>query len=199
MEAQPLDRAWSRGRTSVSTRVKRLRSKSWQVGQCAVAAGVAWLLAADLLGHQTPFFAPIAAVVSLGTSYGQRLRKVFEVAVGVAVGVLVGDLVVAGDRGGLVAAHADRRHRDDRRDPARRRPAVRHPGRGAVDRGEHPAAQPGRGADPVDRRARRWCGGAGRGDGGAGGAAAPAPRAGGRGGPQGRGPAARGERGDGRR
>ena len=94
MEAQPLDRALSRGRTSVSTRVTRLRSKSWQVGQCAVAAGVAWLLASDLLGHQTPFFAPIAAVVSLGTSYGQRLRKVFEVAVGVAVGVLVGDLVV---------------------------------------------------------------------------------------------------------
>ena len=60
MEAQPLDRALSRGRTSVSTRVTRLRSKSWQVGQCAVAAGVAWLLASDLLGHQTPFFAPIA-------------------------------------------------------------------------------------------------------------------------------------------
>jgi uncharacterized membrane protein YgaE (UPF0421/DUF939 family) len=94
MEAQPLDRAWSRGRTSVGTRVGRLRSKSWQIGQCAVAAGVAWLLAADVLGHQTPFFAPIAAVLSLGTSYGQRLRKVVEVAIGVAVGVLVGDLVV---------------------------------------------------------------------------------------------------------
>ena len=82
----------------MSTRVTRLRSKSWQVGQCAVAAGIAWLLAADLLGHQTPFFAPIAAVVSLGTSYGQRLRKVAEVAVGVAVGVLVGDLRGPGDR-----------------------------------------------------------------------------------------------------
>ena len=94
MEAQPLDRAWSRGRTSVRARVTRLRSKSWQVGQCAIAAGIAWLLAADLLGHDTPFFAPIAAVLSLGTSYGQRLRRVVEVTIGVAVGVLVGDLVV---------------------------------------------------------------------------------------------------------
>lgn len=53
---------------------------------------MAWFLAADVLGHPTPFFAPIAAVVSLGTSYGQRLRRVAEVTVGVAVGVFIGDL-----------------------------------------------------------------------------------------------------------
>ena len=94
MEAQPLDRAWTRGRTSLAARVHRLHDKSWQVTQCAVSAGVAWFIAADLLGHDTPFFAPIAAVLSLGTSYGQRLRRVVEVAIGVARGVLVGDLVV---------------------------------------------------------------------------------------------------------
>jgi uncharacterized membrane protein YgaE (UPF0421/DUF939 family) len=33
--------------------------------------------------------------VSLGTSYGQRLRRVAEVTVGVAIGVFVGDLIVA--------------------------------------------------------------------------------------------------------
>lgn len=71
----------------------RLRSKSWQIGQCAVAAGVAWFVAADLLDHTTPFFAPIVAVVSLGTSYGQRLRRVAEVTLGVAVGVFLGDLL----------------------------------------------------------------------------------------------------------
>jgi uncharacterized membrane protein YgaE (UPF0421/DUF939 family) len=100
MEALPLDRLWSRGRRSVRTsleaRFERLRSKSWQVGQCAVAAGVAWFVASDLLGHTTPFFAPIAAVVTLGTSYGQRLRRVAEVTVGVAVGVFLADLIVAG-------------------------------------------------------------------------------------------------------
>ena len=61
--------------------------------QCAVAAGVAWVIAADVFDHPTPFFAPIAAVVSLGTSYGQRLRRVAEVTVGVAIGVFVGDLL----------------------------------------------------------------------------------------------------------
>jgi uncharacterized membrane protein YgaE (UPF0421/DUF939 family) len=66
------------------------------IGQCAVSAGVAWFIAADLLGHHEPFFAPIAAVVALGTSYGQRLRRVMEVGLGVAVGVFVADLLVLG-------------------------------------------------------------------------------------------------------
>jgi uncharacterized membrane protein YgaE (UPF0421/DUF939 family) len=75
-------------------RLTRLRSKSWHIGQCAAAASVAWFLAKDVLGHDTPFFAPIAAVLSLGTSYGQRLRRVAEVTVGVAVGVFIADLLV---------------------------------------------------------------------------------------------------------
>ncbi len=83
----------SRGRISLAQRGARVRAKAWQVGQCAVAAGVAWTIAADVFDHPVPFFAPIAAVVSLGTSYGQRLRRVAEVTVGVAVGVLVGDLL----------------------------------------------------------------------------------------------------------
>ena len=64
MEVSPLDRAWSRSRTSMGTRVERLRSKAFVIVQCALAAGVAWLIAKDLLGHQTPFFAPIAAVMA---------------------------------------------------------------------------------------------------------------------------------------
>jgi uncharacterized membrane protein YgaE (UPF0421/DUF939 family) len=88
-----LDLALERGRISVRTRLGRLHDKAWHVGQCAIAAGVAWFVAADLLGHETPFFAPIAAVVSLGTSYGQRLRRVAEVTFGVALGVLAGDLL----------------------------------------------------------------------------------------------------------
>ena len=85
--------AVSRSRISLRARGARLRAKTWQIGQCAVAAGIAWTLAAELFHHPTPFFAPIAAVVSLGTSYGQRLRRVAEVTVGVAIGVFVGDLL----------------------------------------------------------------------------------------------------------
>lgn len=89
-----LHRLRRRSRTSIRARVGRLRSKGWQILQAAVAAGVAWFLAADLFGHPSPFFAPITAVVCLGTSYSQRLQRVLEVMVGVAVGVLVADLLV---------------------------------------------------------------------------------------------------------
>jgi uncharacterized membrane protein YgaE (UPF0421/DUF939 family) len=87
-------RALQRGRTSVRARVRRLRARSWHIGQCAVAAAVAWLIARSLLDHPAPFFAPVAAIVSLGTSYGQRLRRVAEVTAGVALGVGIGDLFV---------------------------------------------------------------------------------------------------------
>lgn len=94
MEGLPVDRIWARGRLSAKARVARWRAKRFQVLQCAVAAGVAWFVAADLLHHDHPFFAPVAAVLCLGTTYSQRLRRVAEVAVGVAVGVLVADLIV---------------------------------------------------------------------------------------------------------
>lgn len=95
MDARPLDRLWDRSRVSARSRVRRWQSKRWQIGQCAIAAAIAWLIAHDLLGHSTPFFAPVAAVVALGTSYGQRLRRVAEVTVGVAVGVFLADLLVS--------------------------------------------------------------------------------------------------------
>jgi len=88
----PLDLLMARGRMSLRARLDRLDDKRWQVGQCAIAAGVAWWLAAELFQHDRPFLAPVAAVLSLGTSYGQRLRRVAEVTVGVAIGVLTADV-----------------------------------------------------------------------------------------------------------
>lgn len=87
---------WSRSRLSLRGRIDRWRGKLWVVGQCSVAAGVAWFVAHDLLDHTLPFFAPIAAVLCLGTSYGQRLRRVVEVTLGVAIGVFMADVLVAG-------------------------------------------------------------------------------------------------------
>ncbi len=92
--AEVLDRAWDRSRVSVAGRLERVRSKAFLIAQSAVAAGLAWWVASDVVGHRTPFFAPIVAVVCLGMSYGQRLRRVFEVAVGVAVGVFTADVFV---------------------------------------------------------------------------------------------------------
>jgi hypothetical protein len=80
-----------RGRDSLMRRLERLRSHWFLIAQTAVTAGLAWLVAVRLLGHPTPFFAPIAAIVTLGVTYGQRLRRGIEIAVGVAVGVLIGE------------------------------------------------------------------------------------------------------------
>jgi len=105
MQAHAFEGALVRGRTSMASRLDRWRAKRWAVAQCAVAAGVAWWVASDVFHHQTPFFAPVAAVVSLGTSYGQRLRRVAEVTIGVALGVFGADLIVQvlGSNGWVIA------------------------------------------------------------------------------------------------
>lgn len=89
-----MDRAWSRSRLSMHSRWERLEAKSWHVAQCAVAAGLAWFIATDVLHHQQALFAPIVAIVCLGMTYGQRLRRVAEVTIGVAVGVAIASVFV---------------------------------------------------------------------------------------------------------
>lgn len=88
------DVVWARGRLSVGTRLRRLRSKAFFVAQASVAGALAWWIASSWFDHPVPFLAPVAAVVCLGTSYSQRHRRVAEVMVGVAIGVLVADVLV---------------------------------------------------------------------------------------------------------
>jgi len=79
---------------SVRHRFARLRQRSFFIVQCASAAAVAWWVATALLHHENAFFAPVTVMLSLGMSYGQRLRRVIEVTIGVSIGVLVGDTFV---------------------------------------------------------------------------------------------------------
>jgi hypothetical protein len=83
-----------RSRASLQRRIDRLRDRGFFIAQCALASGVAWALARYVVGHPMPFFAPVAAMICLGFSFGQRLRRVAELMVGVAIGVGVGDLFV---------------------------------------------------------------------------------------------------------
>lgn len=87
-------RALRRGRRSARERGLRFRSHGWQIVQCGTAAALAWQVATEVLGHPRPFFAPVAAVVALGVSYGDRLRRSAEVVAGVALGIGIGDLFV---------------------------------------------------------------------------------------------------------
>jgi uncharacterized membrane protein YgaE (UPF0421/DUF939 family) len=59
-----------------------------------VAAALAWFVAHEVIGRQTPFFAPIAAVITLASSVGQRARRTVELVVGVAIGIGLGDAII---------------------------------------------------------------------------------------------------------
>ena len=72
----------------------RLRGGGWPILQTAVAASLAWTLATVVLGHESPFFAPIAAVISLCVAVGQEGRRAAELVFGVACGLAVADLLV---------------------------------------------------------------------------------------------------------
>lgn len=88
-----------RGVPSVARReadrsVGRLRAGLWPVAQTAVAAALAWSVAALVLGEDRPFVAAIAAVISIGAVAGQTLRRAVEWTLGVAVGLAVADLIL---------------------------------------------------------------------------------------------------------
>jgi uncharacterized membrane protein YgaE (UPF0421/DUF939 family) len=91
---QLLDAAAHRSRDTMRDRIAGLRGASIPILQTALATGLAWVVAERIVGHEAAFFAPIAAVISLGVSQTQRLVRAIEVVVGVAMGIFVGDLLV---------------------------------------------------------------------------------------------------------
>jgi uncharacterized membrane protein YgaE (UPF0421/DUF939 family) len=86
--------AATRSRAGLRRRRESILVSARPIMHTAVAASLAWLVATELLGHDRPFFAPVAAVVTLGLSVGRRRRRALEMAFGVALGILVADLLV---------------------------------------------------------------------------------------------------------
>ena len=87
-------RLFERLRRGFQAGIERLRINGWPLVQTAVAASAAYFLAVVLFGHERPFFAPVAAVICLGVTLGQRWRRAVELVFGVAVGLTVADLLV---------------------------------------------------------------------------------------------------------
>jgi hypothetical protein len=81
--------------TAVRAALDRVLGGAWASAQCALAAFLAWELSTRVLGHPKPYFAAVAAVVSLGLRSDARIRRTGELAVGVSAGILVGDLLVS--------------------------------------------------------------------------------------------------------
>ena len=75
--------------------LRRLPPDTWLVLQSTLAATAAWVIANHVVGNPEPFFAPIAAVVALNASLGERGRNAVRLLLGVVVGIVAGELTLA--------------------------------------------------------------------------------------------------------
>jgi uncharacterized membrane protein YgaE (UPF0421/DUF939 family) len=92
--AELIEQAAEASRAGVQARRERILATARPILQASVAAALAWLFATEVVGHPTPFFAPISAVITLGLTVGQRRRRAVELAIGVSVGIAIADLLV---------------------------------------------------------------------------------------------------------
>jgi uncharacterized membrane protein YgaE (UPF0421/DUF939 family) len=79
----------------------RIDGHLWPIAQTAVAAVAAWYLAMLLGAEHRPAFASIAAVISLGATFGERRERAVQLIFGVMLGIVVADLLVRAIGSGL--------------------------------------------------------------------------------------------------
>jgi hypothetical protein len=98
-----MSQAPSNGRDKLARRMGRLRGRAlrrlaagaWPLLQGTAAATVAWVIARYVFDHHEPFFAPVAAVIALNTSLGERGLNAVRLLQGVFVGIVVGEVTLA--------------------------------------------------------------------------------------------------------
>lgn len=91
------------GRDKLAWRIRRHRAQAASrvaagalpILQGAAAATVAWVIARYVFDHHEPFFAPVAAVIALNTSLGERGLNAVRLLLGVLVGIAVGSVTLA--------------------------------------------------------------------------------------------------------
>jgi len=93
--AELMEQAAEASRAGIRTRRERIIATARPILQTSVAASLAWLIATEVVGHPSPFFAPISAVITLGLTIGERRRRAVELAIGVSVGIAIADLLVS--------------------------------------------------------------------------------------------------------
>ncbi|HEY4096694.1 MAG TPA: FUSC family protein, partial [Baekduia sp.] len=99
---QVIEEAAERSRVSFRDRVARLRALGPTLLMGAVAAGIAWLIAKAIFGTTGAFFAPVAAIVTLGLTVGSRLNRAIELSIGVPLGIALADVLVLQTGSGIV-------------------------------------------------------------------------------------------------
>jgi uncharacterized membrane protein YgaE (UPF0421/DUF939 family) len=81
-------------RSRPRTVAERLRANWRWFAQAALATAPAWALAQILFDHERPIFAPVAGLIAVSTTLGQRRRYAVEMVVGVALGIGIADALV---------------------------------------------------------------------------------------------------------
>ncbi|MDN5853324.1 MAG: hypothetical protein L0K86_10855, partial [Actinomycetia bacterium] len=71
---------------SMQERWGLLRRRAPMIVRLALGAALSWFVATELVGHVQPFFAPVAAALTIAAGIGQRRSVVVELVVGVSVG-----------------------------------------------------------------------------------------------------------------
>lgn len=79
---------------SMAERAALLSQRKSLILQLSLGASLAWFVAAELIGHVQPFFAPVAAAIVIAAGIGQRRSVVAELVLGVSIGVLAGEVIV---------------------------------------------------------------------------------------------------------
>ncbi|MFE1168295.1 aromatic acid exporter family protein [Nocardiopsis sp. NPDC058789] len=78
---------------AVATEVRdRLSANASLIVLAVIAATLAWTIAGGLVQDHRPFFAPIAAVIALNASGGERGAQALRLLMGVFIGILAGEL-----------------------------------------------------------------------------------------------------------
>ncbi|MFY0405689.1 FUSC family protein [Solicola sp. PLA-1-18] len=90
-----VDRPRGRVPAPLSKRWAVLKQQRTTILQLALASSVSWYIATLVFGHLQPFFAPIAAIITIIASVGQRRRTVIELILGVSLGILVGEIIIS--------------------------------------------------------------------------------------------------------
>jgi hypothetical protein len=74
--------------------LERLRANRGWFAQAALATSASWVLAQQIFGHERPIFAPVAALIGVSASLGQRRRAAVEMVIGIALGIAIADALV---------------------------------------------------------------------------------------------------------
>src|SRR4051812_24891004 len=78
-------------RSRPRTVAERLRANWRWFAQAALATAPSWALAQALFGHERPIFAPVAGLIAVSTTLGQRRRYAVEMVLGIALGIGIAD------------------------------------------------------------------------------------------------------------